>query len=57
VNKKHSHDYMFCCWFEFQISEATLFDDSLILAMGFVIMFCYVGLMLGRFNMIEQRVS
>jgi hypothetical protein len=39
------------------ISEATLFDDSLILAMGFVIMFLYVGLMLGRFNMIEQRVS
>lgn len=31
-------------------------DDGLMLAVGFAVMFAYVSLMLGRFNLVEQRV-
>ncbi|XP_021948457.1 protein patched homolog 2 isoform X2 [Folsomia candida] len=40
-------------WME--ISEATILDDGMQLAMGFIIMFFYVGIMLGKFNVVEQR--
>lgn len=39
-----------------EISEATILDDGMQLAMGFIIMFFYVGIMLGKFNVVEQRV-
>lgn len=38
------------------ISQGLIFDDGLMLVAGFFIMFLYVSTMLGKFNLIEQRV-
>ena len=40
-----------------QIASATIMTDVTNLIIGFAIVFTYVNLMLGKFNMVEQRVS
>lgn len=39
------------------VYKQTMYNDMKIVILGYAVMFVYVGLMLGRFNMIEQRVS
>jgi hypothetical protein len=38
------------------IYKYTVYNDLKIVFCGYIIMFLYVAIMLGRFNMIEQRV-
>lgn len=39
------------------ISGATILGDVRLLTAGVIVVFMYVQLMLGKFNMVEQRVS
>lgn len=39
------------------ISGETIGNDAQKLSIGFIIMFLFVQLMLGKFNLVEQRVS
>lgn len=38
------------------ITESLIFEDGMMLVVGFLVMFVYISIMIGRFNMVEQRV-
>ena len=40
-----------------EISNSTIFGDVKYLVLGYVVMFIYIQMMLGRCNMVEHRVS
>ena len=40
-----------------EIASGTIWGDTNNLILGFSIVFIYVNFMLGKFNMVEQRVS
>lgn len=38
------------------ITESLIFEDGMMLVVGFLVMFLYISVMIGRFNVVEQRV-